>query len=114
MSTLKTITEPTLLANRTENETDVVASVAALMRGANYPLTDLWLSETEIQEASGKNALMQRFLVTRNLRMKLGMATANTSIERFALDAAVDEPEYFENLKQYVIPALCVIAKTLN
>jgi hypothetical protein len=111
---LTEITKPTLARPREANETDYVSKVEAIMRDKNYPLVDSWLKDAEIVEAKDKNADMQRFLINRNLRVKLGMSNHNTSVERFALDANTSEKEYLANIKKYIVPALVVISSELN
>jgi hypothetical protein len=57
---------------------------------------------------------MQRFLINRSLRIKLGVATIQTSIERFVLDSVTTIPEYLDNLRTRVIPALITISLDMH
>ncbi len=111
---LADVVKPTLVKERSADDLDVVAAVATAMREANYTLVNAWLQEPDIKEIALDNADLQRFLINRNLRIKLGMARVNTSIERFALEASVSMDEYLANLRKYVIPALIIIATQLQ
>ena len=108
------VVKPTLDKPRVDGELNVVVAVETIMREANYPFVDTWLAEADIAEVANANADYQRFLINRNLRIKLGMAGVNTSIERFALEASVGTEEYLENLRKYVIPALVIISAQIN
>ena len=103
------VVKATLDKPRIDGEINVVTAVETIMREAEYPLVDAWLAENDIQEIANVNSDLQRFLINRNFRMKLGMAGVNTSIERFALEASVGMDDYLENLRKYVVPALIII-----
>lgn len=111
---LAEITKATLDKPREEGDTDVVEKVTNIMRKADYAQVDTWLQEKEIVEASGANPEMQRFLINRNLRIKLGTAPVPTTVERFALDAGGNEREYLDNMKKLIIPALVKIAASMH
>ena len=108
------VVKPTLTKPRVDGDLDVVAAVQNVMHELQYSLELSWLQEPDIQELSTYNPDLQRFLINRNLRIKLGMASCDTSLERFALEASVGMDDYLENLRKYVIPALIVIASSLQ
>lgn len=111
---LSEIVKPTLAHPRTATETDLVHAVHSIMVKQGYSLASLWLSDSEILEAKPANSDLQRFLISRNLRIKLGMSKHPTSIERFSLEYSGSEAEWLKNVSTYVVPALVRIASELN
>lgn len=111
---LEALTQSPLTRPREETDIDLVAAVKAIMDEQRYPLVSAWLDEPGVQEAVGKNTELQRFLLNRNLRIKLGMASVQTSVERFMLDANTSVPEYLENMKKTIVPALVTISLGLH
>ena len=111
---LSEIVKPTLAHPRTSNETDLVQAVQSIMINQGYSLSVDWLNNPEIVEAKNANADLQRFLISRNLRVKLGMSKHPTSIERFSLEYSGNEAEWLKNVSTYVVPALIRIASELN
>lgn len=111
---LSDIVKPTLAHPRTATETDLVQEVQAIMLNQGYALSYSWLNDPEILEAKTANSDLQRFLISRNLRIKLGMSKHLTSIERFSLEYSGSEAEWLKNVSTYVVPALIRIASELN
>lgn len=111
---LSELAKPTLERPRVDGDIDIVSLVCAEMMTQGYALVEMWCNESEIVEARDRNPDLQRFLISRNLRIKLGMSSVPTSIERFALDASSSNEDYLKNMRELVIPALVKIAKQLQ
>ena len=108
------ITQSPLTRPRTEEDLDLVAAIKTIMEELHYPLVATWLTEPGVVEAVGKNPELQRFLLSRAIRIRLGMATVQTSIERYMLDANTTLQEYLENMRKTIVPALIIIAAELH
>lgn len=106
---LSKLTAPTLDRPRQEAEVNAVNSVAEAMAELGYGKTNEWLNSSEIVKIKNDNSDLQRFVITRDLRVRLGRAPVDTSIERFALEGSTSMDDWLENLKKYVIPALIKI-----
>lgn len=111
---LDEITQSPLTRPKEESDIDLVQAVHSVMVELSYPLASAWLEDPEIQEAVGKNTSMQRFLINRNLRIKLGASERQTSTVRFVLDANVTTLEYVKNMRIHVVPALNIILSDLH
>ena len=111
---LESLIQSPLTRPREESDVDLVAEVTTIMTDLNYPLVATWVTEPGVVEAVNKNTELQRFLLNRNIRIKLGMASAQTSVERFMLEANTSIPEYLDNMKRTIVPALIIIAAELH
>lgn len=107
MSFLEALTRPTLVADRKEGEPDLVDIFEKKLSDAGVVFASTWREESEIKEAQGKNAELQRFLIGRNLTFKCHMLdTASTEAARICLNAKGSLEEFVSTFDEHVLPVL--------
>lgn len=72
-------------APRQANDLDLLQEVTKLLEKAGHPNPNGWTSDARLQEAQGANPKLQRFLINRYWRLKLGSLGIDTTTQRYCL-----------------------------
>ncbi len=96
---------------RQPDDIDLVKNITDILIANNHPNPTGWIHNPIIQEAVSAAPKLQRFLINRFWRMKLGMCADNTTRERFCLVDTGDYLEYLKLFKVAIVP--CILRNQL-
>ena len=90
--------------DRQPNDTDLVAEITQLLQeqGSSDPFS--WETRLGVVDAHSIGPKLQRFLVNRYWRLKMGLSQADSTMPRYCLIESGEDSEYLEILKANILP----------
>jgi hypothetical protein len=93
---------------RQEGDHDLVTEITTLLAEAKHPNPQAWLENETIKQAVVAAPKLQRFLVNRHFRIKLGQCPESTRAERFLLGLVEESKvgDYLKVFKEGILPVV--------
>lgn len=90
--------------DRQPNDTDLVAEITQLLQeqGSSDPFS--WETRLGVVDAHSIGPKLQRFLVNRYWRLKMGLSQADSTMPRYCLIESGEDSEYLEIFKANILP----------
>lgn len=90
--------------DRKAGDIDLVDEVTTLLRSAGHPNPSEWSNQLAMSNVHSQGPKLQRFLINRYWRMKMGMCEQNSTMERFCLIESGEDSDYLEIFKVNIVP----------
>lgn len=91
---------------RKVGDIDLVSEITQILINVNHPNPNNWISDPIIQEAIPAHPKLQRFLINRYWRTRLGLCLENTTRERYCLVDTGDDMVYLNIFEEAVVPSI--------
>lgn len=90
--------------DRQPGDTDLVAEISALLQaqGSSDPFS--WETHLGVVDAHIVGPKLQRFLINRYWRLKMGLSSADSTMPRYCLIESGEDSEYLEIFKSNILP----------
>jgi hypothetical protein len=89
---------------RQPGDIDLVQEITALLVKANHPNPTNWSGQLAMKEPHLEGPKLQRFLINRYWRVKMGMCPDNSTMERFCLIDSGEDKEYLAIFETNILP----------
>jgi hypothetical protein len=90
--------------DRQPGDTDLVAEVSKLLQQAGHHDPFGWVTQLNISNPHGVGPKLQRFLINRYWRLKMGLCNADSTMERYCLIESGEDSDYLEIFNVNIIP----------
>lgn len=90
--------------DRQPNDTDLVYEISNLLQaeGGSDPFS--WETRLGVADAHSIGPKLQRFLINRYWRLKMGLSQADSTMPRYCLIESGEDSEYLEIFKVNILP----------
>lgn len=85
-------------------DTDLVTEVTKLLQEGGHPNPTNWETMLGVANSHSIGPKLQRFLINRYWRIKMGLCTADSTMERYCLIESGDDKDYLEIFKVNILP----------
>ena len=90
--------------DRQPNDTDLVAEITQLLQEQGSPDPFSWETRLGVVDAHSIGPKLQRFLINRYWRLKMGLSQADSTMPRYCLIESGEDSEYLEIFKANILP----------
>ena len=90
--------------DRLPGDVDLVNEITNLLSQAGHPAPSNWENQLAMANPRTLGPNLQRFIINRYWRVKLGICEQNSTMERFCLIDSGEYKDYLEIFKVNVIP----------
>lgn len=90
--------------DRKPDDIDLVSEVTKLLQAGGHPNPSAWSTQLAMADVHLQGPKLQRFLINRYWRIKMGMCEQNSTMERFCLIESGEDSEYLEIFKVNILP----------
>jgi hypothetical protein len=85
-------------------DTDLVAEVSKLLKEAGHSNPFSWEQQLGVVDSHRIGPKLQRFLINRYWRLKMGLCRADSTMERYCLIESGEDKDYLEIFKVNILP----------
>lgn len=89
---------------RQSGETDLVAEICNLLQGAGHSEPFSWKTQLGVSDPHSVGSKLQRFLINRYWRLKMGLCKEDSTMPRYCLIESGEDSEYLEIFKVNILP----------
>ncbi len=90
--------------DRQPGDTDLVAEISKLLQEANHQDPFSWETRLSVANSHAPGPKLQRFLINRYWRIKMGLCPADSTMERYCLIESGEDKDYLEIFKVNILP----------
>lgn len=90
--------------DRQPGDTDLVAEVSKLLQESASADPFGWETRLGVPDAHSIGPKLQRFLINRYWRLKMGLSSADSTMPRYCLIESGEDSEYLEIFKTNILP----------
>ena len=91
---------------RQNDDLDLLKEITALLEKAGHPNPSNWTSDARLAEAHGANPKLQRFLINRYWRLKLGLLGIETTTQRYCLFDDGPDSSWLQTFDKVVVSTI--------
>lgn len=91
---------------RQSTDLDLLDAVTALLAKAGHPDPGKWVNSPVLKDAHGANPKLQRFLINRFWRLKLGGLSVDTMSQRYCLFDEGPDESWLETFDKVVVTTI--------